>query len=413
MKISKYIGDLLFQYECVVIPDFGGFITKEIPSKINTGQHNFYPPSKEIVFNVHLKTNDGLLINHVAHSENISYNESKTRIENFARRCRVELSNGKQINFHDVGFLFLNENDEIIFKQDVKNNYLADSFGLTSFISPPVKRISRTEKIDRRFKNRKRISIKADFRKVSKWGAVAIPLVAVLIWGFLNVNSVKHFYDNYAQLIPFFSSSPSEYLVKNINKFPMKDISNDVMRSDSVNLPDNIVNEKSTKIPQGVEENKIPTNKEEEKKRQLDKGPSDLGVTKSIKDDKVPETPVENPVENPVDTSIEESVEKALEKTLQKDNSDFVQPLQLQEVVKIEDNTPKYFIIGGAFESLSNAQKLVENLKNQGFDSEIVGLNKYGLYRVSYSKFSDRTEASKQLKVIKKDKNPSAWIFVK
>ena len=122
MKISKYISDLLFQYECVVIPDFGGFITKEIPAEINPVQHNFSPPSKEIVFNIHLKTNDGLLVNHIAHSENISYNESKSRIENFARKCRVELINGKRINFQNVGFLFLNDNDEIVFRQDVKNN---------------------------------------------------------------------------------------------------------------------------------------------------------------------------------------------------------------------------------------------------------------------------------------------------
>ena len=77
MKIAKYIADLLFEYECIVIPGFGGLITKEIPAQIHPVQHHFIPPSKEIVFNVHLKTNDGLLVNHIARQENLTYIEAK------------------------------------------------------------------------------------------------------------------------------------------------------------------------------------------------------------------------------------------------------------------------------------------------------------------------------------------------
>ena len=386
MRISKYISDLLFQYECVVIPDFGGFITKEIPSEINPVQHNFSPPSKEIVFNIHLKTNDGLLVNHIAHSEKISYNESKSRIEKFARKCRVEINNGKRINFQNVGFLFINDNDEIVFRQDVKNNYLADSFGLTSFISPPVKRISQTEKIEKRFKDRKNIPFKMDFRKAAKWGSLVLPLLVIFVWGFLNVTSVKNFYNNYAQLIPFFYSSPSEYLVKNINTFPIKDISENILEKN--------VEEKIDDSPEVVEEIIIPINQEEEKTGQLDKEQVDMGVSKSVEVDKIHEKPIENQKSPKVEPNL-------------------VQPKQSLEAAKTEENIAKYFIIGGAFEILSNAEKFVEDLKNQDFDAEIVGMNKYGLYRVSYSGFSDRSEASNQLKVIKKEKNPSAWIFAK
>jgi len=386
VRISKYISDLLFQYECVVIPDFGGFITKEIPSEINPVQHNFSPPSKEIVFNIHLKTNDGLLVNHIAHSEKISYNESKSRIEKFARKCRVEINNGKRINFQNVGFLFINDNDEIVFRQDVKNNYLADSFGLTSFISPPVKRISQTEKIEKRFKDRKNIPFKMDFRKAAKWGSLVLPLLVIFVWGFLNVTSVKNFYNNYAQLIPFFYSSPSEYLVKNINTFSIKDISENILEKN--------VEEKIDDSPEVVEEIIIPINQEEEKTGQLDKEQVDMGVSKSVEVDKIHEKPIENQKSPKVEPNL-------------------VQPKQSLEAAKTEENIAKYFIIGGAFEILSNAEKFVEDLKNQDFDAEIVGMNKYGLYRVSYSGFSDRSEASNQLKVIKKEKNPSAWIFAK
>ena len=390
MRISKYIGDLLFQYECVVIPDFGGFITNEIPADINPVQHNFSPPSKDIVFNIHLKINDGLLVNHIAHSENISYKESKTRIEKFAGKCLLELKNGKRINFHKVGFLFLDDDENIVFTQDIKSNYNANSFGLTGFISPPIKRISKPEKIGKSFIDRKNLSVKMNFRKTAKWGSIALPLLAILIWSFLNVNSVKNLYENYAYFFPFLYSSPSEYLVKNIHKIPMKNIST----TDSEKNSNENSDEKTEEVPVEAEDKISTSNQEGEIGGQLDKEQGNMSISKSVELDETPEKPIEN-------------------RNSQKVQSDLVQPEQSSEVVKKEENIPKYFIIGGAFESLSNAEKLVEDLKNQGFDAEIVGLNKYGLYRVSYSKFSEKSEASKQLKIIKKDNNPSAWIFAK
>jgi len=179
-------------------------------------------------------------------------------------------------------------------------------------------------------------------------------------------------------------------LVKNINKFPIKNISD--------NDSEEKIDEKIMDTPIVVEEILSTSNQDEEKGSQLDKEQVEIDNSKSVEVYETSENPIEKPIEK-ANSQIEQS--------------DLVQPEQLPEVVKNEESIPEYFIIGGAFESLSNAEKLVENLKNQGFDSEIVGLNKYGLYRVSYSKFSDRTEASKQLKVIKKDKNPSAWIFAK
>ena len=213
-----------------------------------------------------------------------------------------------------------------------------------------------------------------------------LPLLVIFVWGFLNVNSVKNFYDNYAQLIPFFYSSPSEYLVKNIDKLPIKNISE--------KISDKNVDEKIDDVPEVVEEIITPINQEEEKTGQLDKKKIDMGASKSVEVDETPENPIENQKSPKVEPNL-------------------VQPKQSSEVVKTEENKAKYFIIGGAFEILSNAENFVEDLKNQGFDAEIVGLNKYGLYRVSYSGFSERSEASKQLKLIKKEKNPSAWILAK
>ena len=48
MNLDKYIEDLLYRYECVVIPNFGAFITSVNSAKPNE-DGVFMPPSKSIL----------------------------------------------------------------------------------------------------------------------------------------------------------------------------------------------------------------------------------------------------------------------------------------------------------------------------------------------------------------------------
>ena len=76
MILANSINDLLYRYNCVIIPDFGGFVTNKISAKMNKAPNTFYPPAKQITFNSHLKVNDGLLANYIASSENISFEKA-------------------------------------------------------------------------------------------------------------------------------------------------------------------------------------------------------------------------------------------------------------------------------------------------------------------------------------------------
>ena len=54
MNLATYIKDLLYRYDCVIVPDFGGFVTKRISAKISENTHQFFPPSKQLSFNRNL-----------------------------------------------------------------------------------------------------------------------------------------------------------------------------------------------------------------------------------------------------------------------------------------------------------------------------------------------------------------------
>ena len=49
--ISKYISELLFLHDCVIIPEFGGFVGNNKSAVLNEITRTISPPSKEILFN--------------------------------------------------------------------------------------------------------------------------------------------------------------------------------------------------------------------------------------------------------------------------------------------------------------------------------------------------------------------------
>lgn len=139
MILANYINDLLYRYDCVIVPDFGGFVTNRMGAKINDETHTFYPPSKQITFNSLLKHNDGLLANYIASSENISFEKATTAISLSVIKWQNKLQSSS-VAIDNVGTLSLNEEKQIIFEPSTKINYLTDSFGLTSLASAEILR---------------------------------------------------------------------------------------------------------------------------------------------------------------------------------------------------------------------------------------------------------------------------------
>ena len=139
MNLASYINDLLYRYDCVIVPNFGGFITNKVSAKINENTNSIYPPSKKISFNKHLNVNDGLLVNYVATSENISYDKATKDILNCVNNWKIEIQTNT-ITIGALGSLSLNESKQYIFEPNTKVNYLTDSFGLSEVESTKVDR---------------------------------------------------------------------------------------------------------------------------------------------------------------------------------------------------------------------------------------------------------------------------------
>jgi len=142
MTIATYISDLLYRYECVILPGFGAFLTQKVSAKYNENEQNFYPPKKQISFNSQLTKNDGLLANYIAEVENLGYGQAIYKIEEYVLQLQLELEREKSFSLKNIGSIELTEEGKIKFSPLASSNFLSASFGLAQI---PAVRLTREE----------------------------------------------------------------------------------------------------------------------------------------------------------------------------------------------------------------------------------------------------------------------------
>ncbi|MBL0330754.1 MAG: SPOR domain-containing protein [Bacteroidetes bacterium] len=203
MNVEKHIGELLYDHNCVIVPDLGGFVANYAPAKIHPTQHTFTPPSKSIVFNINLKTNDGLLANQIATFEKKSYSEALKYIDYFVKEVNIQLKKGAKVKIDEVGTLYLDVEKNIQF-EPAPTNFLLDAFGLSSFHSPAIKRDAIAKRIiEKEFKDRGPIPAEKKKSNVKRYVAIAValPLLFAMVWIPLKTDLLKNV--NYSNLNPF------------------------------------------------------------------------------------------------------------------------------------------------------------------------------------------------------------------
>ena len=192
MQISQYISELLFRYDCVVVPGFGAFLSERVSAKIDKNSGEFFPPCKRISFNTQLKSNDGLLANHISSVEEITYENAISKIKKQVDYAIKSLENSETIEFPNIGSLTNSKKGKITFEPTNKNNFLKDSFGLSTFISPTVtrknKKLSNNPTIALKTKKQKAYT----FRKYAAIGIILLGLSSIIGGNIYSTSIDKH-----------------------------------------------------------------------------------------------------------------------------------------------------------------------------------------------------------------------------
>jgi nucleoid DNA-binding protein len=131
VEVNQYIKELLLLNDCVIIPEFGGFVANYKSATIENNQ--FFQPTKEIAFNSKLNSNDGLLINFISETEGIDYFSARQKIDSFVEETNLNLERNRNVYFEGVGYLHYDSRENLLFEPQLKQNLLVESYGLQNF----------------------------------------------------------------------------------------------------------------------------------------------------------------------------------------------------------------------------------------------------------------------------------------
>ncbi|GIZ08033.1 SPOR domain-containing protein [Flavobacterium sp. UMI-01] len=309
MNIEHYIAQLLYRHQCVTIPGFGAFLTEIQSAQWIESSHSFFPPKKLISFNANIKNNDGLLANHIAHAEKTSYSYAVSAIQHEVLQWKKTLENNNVLCLKNIGELSLNVENHIVFKPLDQHNYLTSSFGLSSFVSPVIKRemAPTLELVEE-----KEVVV---FEPEHNSSRSYLKYAAIFILGLGLAGTVGY---------PIYQ--------------------------------------------------------------------------KELMQQK---------------TMVEKSVQKQVEAKLQEATFFIKNPLPAVTLSIKETKTKmSYHVMAGAFREERNANKILQRLKDLGYDAKRIPQNKHGLYPVLYGSYATFAEAEKAKKEIQQKDNPEAWLLI-
>lgn len=204
----NHIRYLLYRHNCVIVPDFGGFILQNQPVRRTTKK--IFPFQKTVRFNKKLKINDGLLCHQIAVSENLTHEHALLKIQTIVNKWNTVLKEKKNLHLHGIGHFENTRESTWVFYSNKDVNFSTESFGLAPIQSIPL----------------------SIYKRERKWNyaAAAVFFLAAIAYGWYNRSYweplQRESLDALSSIIPFsFDQESKREPVENSNsstKIPIK-----------------------------------------------------------------------------------------------------------------------------------------------------------------------------------------------
>jgi len=376
MNLSKYIAELLVKNNCVIVPNFGGFIANYNPAIIDELRHKIYPPSKRVLFNSNLVNNDGLLANYVSTQISETYSESLVLIDEVSTNWKTQLNNGERVSIGEVGFLYESDN-KIQFEQNREFNLYLGAYGLSAvnFVSlteeftksevleqveSPIEiaAVAHSEIKEVNKKDAIVVALPNRTRKNNRWKYLAAACILPVLFYSYWIPMETHYLDSgNIQMADFNPLQKKANKIYN-TRFEKNEIDFETIESSGLDKVNLLASTVEFYNYQFSDELYIPVN---------------LNRVKLDKTEVVNSTP------------------------------------EVEINSKLTEN--HFHLIAGCFGDKNNADLLVKDLISQGYSSTIVDKNK-GLYRVSVQSFDSKVKAT-QFKSKLSSNSISSWLLLK
>ncbi len=139
--MDALISELLYEYNCVIIPDFGGIVANKKGAELLKFSEKINPPRKRLAFNRSLTSNDGLLIDYVSRKKGYSYAEAERAVVAYVEGLKKSITDLKEAKIAQIGIFRKDYLDNIHFYPEMDSNFELSAFGLTTLPIKPIERI--------------------------------------------------------------------------------------------------------------------------------------------------------------------------------------------------------------------------------------------------------------------------------
>ena len=116
IQLGRHIEILLLDNDCVIVPDFGGFVAHHVCARYEEDDHMWLPPMRTLGFNPQLRMNDSLLVQSYVNAYDISYPEALRRIEDEVEELQQQLDVNGAYELSNIGLLIVNSEGNLQFE---------------------------------------------------------------------------------------------------------------------------------------------------------------------------------------------------------------------------------------------------------------------------------------------------------
>lgn len=350
--VQNHIKELLFEQDCVVIPEFGGFVTKFDCAKIDGSNRCITPPQKWLAFNSLLRNDDGLLSNYIAQEEQITREQANLKIKSFVEDTKRYINFDKTYLIEGLGIFSQNEESKIQFQPQITNFY-SESFGLENLFLKKLINLQNELQVIQ-------MPVIVSDSTVQQVFATQNREPTVEIWEEEEETNFPN--RRFSKVLPYV------YGIVVMAIF-----------ASSIYMYDNSKTNLSSLNPFQSRSSMTPP------------------VIKTVDEFKAEATPI-------APTNIEA---KAFE-----NEKPIVESTKLETIIS---NEKRFFIITGSFGSKKNAKNLLNTLKSKGFDDAIIIYPNRNekLIKVSVEGFNSETQAYQEALKVSQSINQETWIYKK
>ena len=130
--VMNVLPGLFWDHDCVMLPGLGGFVCNPRSAWYDEAKRQIVPPSRDVLFNPRLTTNDGLVANELMAKHGITYREALKAVEGLVERIQRDLDGGSTVELPGLGKLYREEDGQLRFMADVEFERMLRSFGHAS-----------------------------------------------------------------------------------------------------------------------------------------------------------------------------------------------------------------------------------------------------------------------------------------